>query len=154
MLLIGPINGAKCPFPSLVNTDRPSSESEKSYPRKILVAEDNPINQRLATHILKNWGHSVVVTSTGRQAVEAWESEPFDLILMDIQMPDMDGLEATRVIRAKESGTARHTPIVAMTAHVMSGDRENCLTAGMDEYLTKPIRREELREAIEKLTSA
>ena len=118
------------------------------------MAEDNPINQRLATHILKNWGHSVVVAGTGRQTVAAWENEPFDMILMDIQMPEMDGLEATRVIREKEKGTGRHTPIVAMTAHVMDGDRENCLTAGMDEYLSKPIRREELREAIEKLTAS
>lgn len=100
------------------------------------------------------WGHTVVVASTGLQTVEAWEREPFDLILMDVQMPEMDGLKATEIIRQKEKSTGRHIPIVAMTAHVMSGDRESCLAAGMDDYLTKPIRREELREAIEKLTAS
>jgi len=106
---------------------------------RILIAEDNPINLALATGILEKCGHSLVHAANGREAVAAVARESFDLILMDVQMPEMDGLEATRRIRETEQGTALHTPIVALTAHAMPGDRERCLAAGMDDYLSKPM---------------
>jgi two-component system sensor histidine kinase/response regulator len=118
--------------------------SEPSVPpaartQKVLVAEDNPVNQRLAVALLHKRGHQVVVVETGQQAFDAVMREPFDLVLMDLQMPVMGGLEATGLIRAQEQTTGTHSRIVAMTAHAMPGDRERCLAAGMDDYLTKPI---------------
>jgi CheY-like chemotaxis protein len=120
---------------------------------RLLLAEDNPINQRLAVRLLEKRGHSATLVSTGREALEAIDRESFDLVLMDVQMPDMDGLEATRALRARENGTGRHLPIVAMTAHAMKGDSERCLAAGMDAYLSKPIGARELFETIENLMS-
>jgi CheY-like chemotaxis protein len=111
---------------------------------RILVAEDNPVNQRVAIRLLEKGGHKVTVANHGLEALAALASADFDLILMDVQMPEMDGLEATRAIRAREAGTDRHIPIVAMTAHAMKGDRERCLAAGMDDYLAKPVQRSEL----------
>ena len=105
----------------------------------ILLAEDNVVNQRVARAILEKAGHSVVIVDTGEKAVRLWEQQPFDMILMDVQMPDMDGFEATAAIRGKEKQTGTHMPIIAMTAHAMSGDRERCLDAGMDNYISKPI---------------
>ncbi len=107
--------------------------------RGILLAEDNAVNQRLAVRILEKQGHVVVVADNGKQALEALEREPFDLVLMDVQMPQMGGFEATAAIRQRERATGRHLPIVAMTAHAMKGDRERCLEAGMDAYVSKPI---------------
>ena len=106
---------------------------------KVLLAEDGLINQRVAMGFLEKWGHKVVLACTGREAVEAAKREVFDLILMDIQMPDMNGLEATAAIRALESENGRHQPIVAMTANAMKGDRERFLAAGMDDYIAKPF---------------
>jgi len=106
----------------------------------ILLAEDNLANQRVARTILEKAGHSVVIAETGKYAVMLLDEQSFDLILMDVQMPDMDGFEATAAIREREKQTGKHTPIIAMTAHAMSGDRERCLEAGMDDYITKPIR--------------
>ena len=120
---------------------------------KILLAEDNPVNQKLAVKILERRGYSVAIAENGAVALERWKKEPFDLILMDVQMPEMDGFEATARIRQGEQKTGRHIPIVAMTAHALKGDRERCLQAGMDGYVAKPIQREELFAAIEKLTS-
>jgi len=117
----------------------------------ILLAEDNPVNQMLAVKILEKRGHRVVVASNGKEAIEKLQNSSFDLILMDVQMPEMDGISATRKIRNLKS-EIRNLPIIAMTAHAMKGDREKCLEAGMDNYVTKPIRPEELFEAIEKLT--
>ena len=114
----------------------------------ILLAEDNAVNQRLARVLLEKAGHSVVVANTGQNAVRLWAEQPFDLILMDVQMPDMDGLEATAAIRRREQPSGTHIPIVAMTAHAMSGDRQRCLDAGMDDYTSKPIRGPELLELI------
>ncbi|MGC2467832.1 MAG: response regulator [Candidatus Acidiferrum sp.] len=111
---------------------------------RILVAEDNAVNQRLVVRLLEKRGHRVVLAVDGRQAVEALNQESFDLVLMDVQMPEMDGLEATTIIREKEKQTGKRQPIVALTAHAMTGDRDRCLTAGMDGYLTKPIRSQEL----------
>ncbi len=109
-------------------------------PLKVLLAEDTLVNQKLAVGLLRRQGHHVVVVNNGREALRALASSPFDLVLMDVQMPDMDGLEATEIIRQQERGTDRRVPIVAMTAHAMKGDRERCLEAGMDGYLAKPIR--------------
>jgi PAS domain S-box-containing protein len=108
-------------------------------PLRILLAEDNPVNQEVAVHLIERRGHSVIVAENGRQAIEALERHKFDLVLMDVQMPEMGGLEATRIIRDKEKASGQHLPIVAMTAHAMQGDREQCLEAGMDGYLAKPI---------------
>jgi two-component system, sensor histidine kinase and response regulator len=116
---------------------------------RILLAEDNLVNQRVASHLLKNAGHFVIAVVNGREAIEALAREDFDLVLMDVQMPEMDGLEATRAIRALEQKTGRHLPIVAMTAHAMKGDRERCLEAGMDDYLPKPVQKAELFRVLE-----
>ena len=118
---------------------------------QILLAEDSRMNQVLALGILRREGHVVIVANDGQQAVAAVQSQPFDLILMDVQMPEMDGLQATAAIRDFEQATGRHTPILAMTAHALTGDRERCLAAGMDGYLSKPIRLQDLVHAIEEL---
>jgi signal transduction histidine kinase/DNA-binding response OmpR family regulator len=117
---------------------------------RIVLVEDNPVNQLLTTRLLEKRGHTVVVAGNGREALAACESESFDLILMDVQMPGMDGLEATAAIRTREKGGVKHLAIVALTAHAMKGDREKCLAAGMDGYLSKPIRTQELDAVLEK----
>ncbi len=116
---------------------------------RVLLAEDNPVNQLLASRLLEKRGHRVVVAANGREALAALEKESYDLVLMDIQMPEMDGLEATAAIREKEKGSGIHQPVIAMTAHAMKGDRERCLAGGMDGYLSKPIRLQELDELLE-----
>jgi PAS domain S-box-containing protein len=157
---------------------------------KILVAEDTPFNQKFILRLLENWNHQTTLVENGRQALEVFKREPFDIVLMDVQMPEMDGLETTREIREWESVSANadtdvwetevkgqkteirgqktedgtqasnlqpptsNTPIIAMTAHVVKGDREGCFEAGMDEYVSKPIDSDKLFEAIEKLTHA
>ncbi|MDQ3623708.1 MAG: response regulator [Verrucomicrobiota bacterium] len=117
-------------------------------PLRILLAEDNAVNQKFATRLLEKEGHVVTVAPNGRRALAAVGEEPFDLVLMDIQMTEMDGLDATTAIRAREKQTGAHLPIIALTAHAMKGDRERCLAAGMDGYVTKPIRPDELWKAI------
>ncbi len=117
-------------------------------PLHILLAEDSLPNQKLAIGVLKKWGHTVDVANNGLKAVEAWATQKYDLILMDVQMPEMDGLQATREIRNREADLSGHIPIVAMTAHAMTGDREECLASGMDGYVSKPVRKEELINAI------
>ena len=117
----------------------------------ILLAEDNLINQKVAAGMLEMQSHTVVVVGDGRQAVAALEREAFDLVLMDVQMPEMDGFEATTRIRERERGTGRHVPIIALTAHAMKGDREKCLQAGMDGYVTKPILAQDLFTTIAKV---
>ena len=118
---------------------------------RILLAEDNAVNQMLAIRLLEKGGHSVTVAGNGLQALAALEQGPFDLILMDVQMPEMDGLEATAAIRGQERAAGRHIPIIALTAHAMKGDRERCLAAGMDEYLAKPLQVAALFGAITRL---
>jgi len=118
-------------------------------PLEILLAEDSLVNQKLVVGLLEKHGHTVAVVSHGREAIAALESRDFDLVLMDVQMPEMDGFEATTVIRAKEKRDGGHVPIIAMTAHAMKGDRERCLQAGMDEYVAKPIRAKEVFDKIE-----
>jgi signal transduction histidine kinase/ActR/RegA family two-component response regulator len=105
----------------------------------VLVAEDNPVNQRVATAMLKRRGHHVTIAANGAEAVRLVAAQVFDAVFMDVQMPELDGLEATQAIRRAEAGIGRHLPIIAMTAHAMNGDRERCLAAGMDDYLTKPV---------------
>jgi CheY-like chemotaxis protein/HPt (histidine-containing phosphotransfer) domain-containing protein len=117
-------------------------------PLKVLLAEDSLVNQKLAVGLLERQGHAVVVVTNGKQALAAATSEPFDLVLMDVQMPEMDGLEATAEIRRHEERHGGHVPIIAMTAHAMKGDRERCLAAGMDDYVAKPIRAQQLFERI------
>ncbi|MCA9100292.1 MAG: response regulator, partial [Planctomycetales bacterium] len=125
------------------------TEHSTTVGRRILLAEDSVVNQKLAVGLLERRGHVVRVANNGKETLELFEREPFDVILMDVQMPEMDGLEATAAIRAKEAISGRHMPIIAMTAHAMQGDRERCLAAGMDDYLAKPIRAEGLFAAIE-----
>jgi two-component system sensor histidine kinase/response regulator len=107
------------------------------------------VNQRLAIRLLERQGHTVVIAADGHQAVEALAREPFDLVLMDVQMPELDGFEATRAIRRRELETGGHIPIVAMTANVMQGDRERCRDCGMDGYVAKPVHEKELFDEIE-----
>jgi PAS domain S-box-containing protein len=133
---------------------RPTKTDETSTPvagegLNVLVAEDNTVNQMVMQRLLNKRGHRVTIAGSGKAALQALETQAFDLILMDVQMPEVDGLEATREIRRRETPSNR-TPIVALTAHAMSGDRERCLAAGMDGYMTKPVSPRELEEVLEK----
>jgi two-component system sensor histidine kinase/response regulator len=121
---------------------------------RILVADDNNVNQLVAARLLEKRGHTVVVAGNGREALAALEehrSQGFDLILMDVQMPEMDGFEVTGIIREREKSTGAHLPIIAMTAHAMKGDEERCLAAGMDGYVSKPFQVEEVFAAIDRV---
>jgi len=120
---------------------------------RILVAEDNAINRELVMRLLQKYGHTVLAVTTGREAVDLLDKDASncDIVLMDVEMPDMDGFQATAIIREKEKATGKHIPIVAMTAYAMKGDRERCLSAGMDGYVPKPIRHEDLIETIQTL---
>jgi PAS domain S-box-containing protein len=131
----------------------PVAPSAPAAALRILIAEDNLVNQKLVRRILERRGHSVEVAADGRAAVEAFAAGRFDLILMDLQMPEMDGFEATAVIRAGERSTGRHVPIVALTAHAMKGDAERCLGAGMDAYLAKPVNALRLIELTEEIAA-
>jgi two-component system, sensor histidine kinase and response regulator len=135
-------------------TSEPEHAAGRDAPRAlhVLLAEDSLVNQKLAIGLLERRGHQVTVVNNGREAVAAASSQTFDLILMDVQMPEMDGLEATIGIRELEREKGRHVPIVAMTAHAMKGDRERCLEAGMDGYVAKPIHAKELFDTIYGLT--
>jgi PAS domain S-box-containing protein len=128
----------------LLRTQRGAAEC------RILLAEDNPVNQKVACRTVEKLGYKVDVANNGRAAVEAWASGRYDLVLMDCQMPVMDGYEATRIIRGRESGHSKRTPIVALTAHAIKGAEDECFEAGMDDYLTKPIDRELLRQCLER----
>jgi two-component system, sensor histidine kinase and response regulator len=121
---------------------------------RILIAEDNVVNQRLAMRLLEKRGHTATVVGNGREAVRALENDRFDLVLMDVEMPQMSGIEATAAIRSKELDTGDHIPIIATTAHAMKGDRERCLEAGMDDYVSKPIQAEQLFTTIDRLVAA
>jgi two-component system, sensor histidine kinase and response regulator len=126
---------------------------EDKHRCRVLLAEDNVVNRTLAVRLLEKRGYSVIVAGNGREAVEAFENNQFDVVLMDIQMPEMDGFEATATIRAKEKLTGGHVPIIAMTAHALKGDQERCISAGMDGYVSKPIRTSELFSTIERMVS-
>jgi two-component system sensor histidine kinase/response regulator len=131
--------------------DRPPAPRPQARALRVLVAEDNATNRKLVTALLESRGHTVTVAPNGRVAVERSAAEAFDVILMDVQMPELGGLEATAEIRARERSTAMHVPIVAMTAHAMTGDRERCLAAGMDAYVSKPLRQDDVFGAIDAL---
>jgi CheY-like chemotaxis protein len=135
-------------------TAGPPSDAASLPRRRILLAEDNPVNQRLALRLLEKRGFDVTVVGDGGAALNALDKNAFDIILMDVQMPEMDGFETTAAIRAKEKLTGLHVPIIAMTAHALKGDQERCLGAGMDAYVSKPIRTEELFKIIDDQLSA
>ncbi len=132
-------------------TALPPASGEARRTLRLLLAEDNAVNQRLAVSLLEKRGHQVVVVGNGRDAVAALDEGRFDAVLMDVQMPEMDGFQAAAVIRARDAERGGHTPIVAMTAHALLGDRERCLAAGMDAYVPKPLRPHELFEVLEDL---
>ncbi|MFB3916749.1 MAG: response regulator [Terriglobales bacterium] len=141
-------------------TRRRDGEAQPSFPAycarplNLLLAEDNPVNQKLATKLLEKLGHAVTVASNGKEVLEALQQQTFDLLLLDVQMPVMDGFATIAAIREREVSTGRRLPVIALTAHAMSGDRERCIAAGMDDYLAKPIRREDLSQLIEKYCGA
>ena len=124
---------------------------EQANSLTFLVAEDNVVNQTLIARLLEKRGHTVVVAQNGREALEMLEKQHFDIVLMDVQMPEMDGFEATKQIREKEQASGAHLPIIALTAHAMQGDQERCLVGGMDGYVAKPIKLEALFSVIEKV---
>jgi CheY-like chemotaxis protein len=130
--------GAGVPDAHDVHAGRPPLKSALP-PLRILLVEDSVVNQKLAVGLLQKHGHTVIIANNGREAVARMDAGDFDVVLMDVEMPEMDGFEATAAIRNKEEGTGSHIPIVAMTAHAMKGDRERCLAAGMDDYVSKPI---------------
>lgn len=159
--VIKPINPAELLHAILqaLGTDTGRQEQADGKPRRmknqrslrILLAEDNAVNRKLAIRLLEKWGHTVRVATNGREALAALEQHPFDLVLMDVQMPEMDGLAATAAIRLKERTTQTHIPIIAMTAHAMKGDKERCLAAGMDDYVSKPLKAEIFFKTLERL---
>ncbi|MBW3631186.1 MAG: response regulator, partial [Gemmatimonadetes bacterium] len=132
----------------------PRVDEPEVAPLRILLAEDGVVNQQVAVNLLESRGHTVEVANNGVEAVAAFERGGFDLVLMDVQMPEMDGFEATAAIRGRERAAGGHIPIVAVTAHAMKGDRERCIAAGMDDYLSKPIRAEELYATVSRAISA
>ena len=121
-----------------------------SQPPLVLVAEDSPINQIVASHALERCGCQVQVVADGRAALRALRTSHFDAVLMDCQMPGLDGYQTTIALRKDEQANGTHTPVIAMTAQAMEGDRESCLAAGMDDYITKPLRRAELVEVLDR----
>jgi two-component system, sensor histidine kinase and response regulator len=137
-------------FPAV--DERPALEGRKGL--KILVAEDNAVNRTLAMRLLEKHGHKIVVAENGREVLEVLEREKVDAVLMDLQMPEMDGFEAIRTVREREKTTGGHLPIIALTAYAMKGDRERCLEAGADDYVTKPIRPPDLFAALDRVASA
>jgi signal transduction histidine kinase/ligand-binding sensor domain-containing protein/CheY-like chemotaxis protein len=140
----------RAPEPLTAPVNVATSPSSTPTPLSLLLAEDNPVNQKLALRLLEKRGHTVVTAVNGCEALAAFEQRPFDAVLMDVQMPEMSGFEATAAIRERELGTGTRIRIIAMTAHAMSGDRERCLAAGMDDYVAKPIRSAELFAAVER----
>ena len=132
------------------NAATPVAPAQERRPLRILVAEDTPFNQKFILRLLERWGHAVVLTMDGRQAVDAFAKGGFDVVLMDVQMPEMDGLEAAAAIRELEAVHGGRVPIIAMTAHAIKGDRERCLAAGMDDYVSKPIDADMLKQIIDR----
>ena len=147
-LIISVIGQAERQTPVGVARSRENRRAKRGHALRVLVAEDNEVNQLVAKRIFEKMGHRVSVVGNGQEAVSALEGGKFDLVAMDVQMPVMDGLDATAAIRKAEEKTGKHVPIVAMTAHAMKGDRERCLAAGMDGYVAKPIRSSELEKSI------
>ena len=121
---------------------------------QILVADDSPVNQDVASGLLELRGHKVDVVSSGREAIEALKRQSYDVVFMDIEMPDLDGMAATAAIREMEETSGMHTPIIAMTAHALKGFRERCLEAGMDDYISKPIQPQELFQSLQTIAAS
>ena len=136
------------PLPPAGAVEEQPAALPETRPLRILLAEDSLVNQRLAVGLLERHGHRVTIANNGREALDLSAGDNFDVILMDVQMPELDGLEATRQIRQREQGGPRRVPIIAMTAHALKGDRERCLAAGMDEYVSKPVRERQLLTAL------
>jgi signal transduction histidine kinase/CheY-like chemotaxis protein len=145
-----PVEGLSALAMAVESHSDSAARSSPSVPLAILLAEDNLLNQKLAMRLLQKRGHTVETACNGKEALESFERRSFDAVLMDVQMPEMGGFEATAAIRARELETGTHIRIIAMTAHAMSGDRERCLDAGMDDYVAKPIRSAELFAAVER----
>jgi CheY-like chemotaxis protein len=136
-------------------TPVPAAAAPADGALRVLLAEDNPVNVKFALKLLEKAGHQVTVVHNGREAVEQWVSGGFDIVLMDVQMPEMDGLDATRSIREREKDRGgRRTSIIAMTANAMAGDREMCISAGMDGYVSKPVKRDSLFAEVERVLAA
>jgi CheY-like chemotaxis protein len=139
--------------------ETPSRAPARAEPRQgerrlsVLIAEDNHVNQRLAVALIEKLGHCATLAANGLETIAKWKEGGFDLILMDVQMPEIDGFEATRRIRIHEAGSGARTPIIAMTAHAMTGDRERCIEEGMDDYISKPVRREAIEAAIARIVN-
>jgi CheY-like chemotaxis protein len=150
---LGLVSGVDQPVASVAIEKGAGQHARNAKPASILLVEDNAVNRKLAVTRLEQWGHNVSIAENGQQALDRLAQQGFDLILMDVQMPVMGGFEATAKIREREGQTGRRTPILAMTANAMSGDRERCLQAGMDGYVSKPIRAEEMFNSIEQALS-
>ena len=141
-----PVNG----LPGPLMIEQATESEDQDHRPYILLAEDNVVNQKVAMRMLEKIGYRVDIVSNGREAVAAWSAGIYDIVLMDVMMPEMDGFEATRSIRRSTyEGADNQIPIIALTANAMKGDREKCLEAGMDDYLTKPIKPKKLREVLE-----
>jgi CheY-like chemotaxis protein len=136
------------PVASVSAAEVPTPVNGEVRPERVLLAEDNPVNQRLASKMLEKLGHTVTIANNGNEAVTLFQQQSFDIIFMDVQMPEMDGMAATAAIRQLEQGSSQHIPIVALTARAMKGDRQACLAAGMDGYLSKPFKAEALIRTI------
>jgi two-component system, sensor histidine kinase and response regulator len=131
----------------MAETETPVRKSRR--PLQVLLVDDSLVNQDMTSRMLRKWGHTVTQAGTGRQAVAALDRHEFDVVLMDVNMPEMDGLAATRLIREKERETGAHVPIIAMTAYAEKGDADRCIAAGMDAYISKPMTHQELFETLE-----
>ena len=148
LVLTAPPGGGRRNLVTRYSLSASAREASTPKPLSILLAEDNRVNQQLAVRLLEKQGHSVWVAEDGQAALDALEAGQFDLVLMDVQMPGVSGLEATVAIRARERDGGGHLPIIAMTARALNGDREACLAAGMDGYISKPVSPKMLAEAI------